>query len=96
MQISIALTIGLIINELVINSYKYAFSNSDSGKIKIRFNKLDNYFFSVKDNGIGYPTLEKMENVSSLGINLIKILVQQLKGSVSFFNDNGAVCNIRF
>jgi len=96
LPISQALTIGLIINELVINSYKYAFANTSKGKIKIRFNKKDKYFFSVKDNGVGYPLAEKMEDVSSLGINLIRILVQQLKGEVKFINENGAVCNISF
>ena len=96
LPISQALTIGLIINELVTNSYKYAFPVHSNGKIKIRFNKNENYFFSVKDNGVGYPTSEKLDEVSSLGINLIKILAQQLKGEVKFLSENGALCELRF
>jgi PAS domain S-box-containing protein len=96
MPISQALTIGLIINELVINSYKYAFTNKDSGKIKVRFNKNEKYFFSVGDNGVGFPLNKATESKSSLGMNLIQILVQQLKGEVEFFNDGGAVCKIKF
>jgi len=96
MQISIALTIGLIINELVINSYKYAFENRKEGKIKIKFNQQEKYYFSVADDGIGLPAAKEIESKNTLGMNLIQILVHQLRGELEFFNDGGAVCKIQF
>lgn len=77
--------LGLIINELVINSYKHAFDNSQ-GSIKISLNKgNDNFVLIVEDNGKGY----KIDaNNKSLGLRLIKTLVnEQLEGTIEHCNN---------
>lgn len=94
--ISQALTLGLVINELVINSYKYAFENVENGKIKVRFEKKGKHILRVSDNGIGYAEDFNFEKSSSLGINLVKILAKQLKGDVLFENKKGASCTLIF
>jgi two-component sensor histidine kinase len=81
---------------LVINSYKYAFENRKEGKIKIKFNQQEKYYFSVADDGIGLPAAKEIESKNTLGMNLIQILVHQLRGELEFFNDGGAVCKIQF
>ena len=96
MPISQALMIGLIINELVINSYKYAFNDQPSGKIKVRFEKKAKYILRVSDTGVGYKENYNFEKSSTLGLNLVKILSKQLKGDVLFENKNGAYCTLIF
>jgi hypothetical protein len=96
MPISQALIIGLIINELVINSYKYAFDHVEIGKIKIRFEKKGKHILRVSDNGVGYKEDYNFEKSNSLGLNLVKILAKQLKGDVLFENKKGAYCTLIF
>jgi len=96
MPISQALIIGLIINELVINSYKYAFDHIEIGKIKIRFEKKGKHILRVSDNGVGYKEDYNFEKSNSLGLNLVKILAKQLKGDVLFENKKGAYCTLIF
>jgi len=72
--------IGLIINELVTNSYKYAFKENH-GSIKVTLQKGENnsFILTVEDDGSGYT----QENFNSLGLKLIHTLVyEQLKGSM--------------
>ena len=45
--------------------------------------------FVLKDNGPGFPERTDIETVSSLGLRLIKSLVEQIEGQVKFYNDNG-------
>jgi len=73
--------IGLIINELVTNSYKYAFDNIKNGFIDIIFKKKDNrYLLIIKDNGKGFDMNKKRK---SLGLELVYGLIkEQLKGSI--------------
>jgi PAS domain S-box-containing protein len=96
MPISQALMIGLIINELVINSYKYAFEQKSEGQIKVRFEKKAKYILRVSDTGIGYSENYNFEKSNTLGLNLVKILSKQLKGDVLFENKNGAYCTLIF
>lgn len=88
---------GLIINELVSNSLKHAFNDVKQGEIEITFTLTQNeYSLIVKDNGKGFPDENNMHSSNSLGIRLIKILTEQLKGEVIFKNTRGAVCEIKF
>lgn len=80
--------LGLILNELVTNSLKYAFTK-DYGEIDIKLlNKNSKCIFLVKDNGKGLPENFNFENLDSLGLNLIKVLVKQLEGNVEFNSNN--------
>jgi len=80
LPLKVATYIGLIINELVTNSYKYAFKNRKSGKIDIfLFKKDGKNKLIIKDNGVGFKKNAK----KSLGLNLVYSLVQeQLKGKI--------------
>ncbi|WP_121628929.1 7TM diverse intracellular signaling domain-containing protein [Poseidonibacter antarcticus] len=79
---------GLVINELITNSFKHGFNNEDSGKINITlFNTKGEYHLLYRDNGRGYNPLEKKE---SLGLTLIETLVKkQLKASLKMESING-------
>lgn len=83
----IAEKLGLIINELVTNSYKYAFDNKSSGDINITARKQTKKLLelTVADNGVGFENVNK----GSYGIKLIKGLSHELNGKFLFNSDNG-------
>jgi two-component sensor histidine kinase len=89
--------VGIIINELLANSFKYAFNNDEEGIISITMKNRDNNFTIVfKDNGVGIPQSIIEGKSSGFGINLVKILVQQLKGNMQIENNNGSCYIIGF
>jgi two-component sensor histidine kinase len=92
-----AIPLGLIVNELVTNSYKHAFKKMDSGTITISFqkNETDNvYTLGVHDTGSGFDPKKIKSN--SLGMELIQMLADQLDGKMVFTNDNGTLAEISF
>ncbi len=90
-SIKTALPCGLIINELIINSAKYAFPDSKKGTISISLKSDENSLdLTVADNGIGMSKKEFKNQTKCLGLNLVKLLVEnQLKGKIIFNHDSG-------
>jgi two-component sensor histidine kinase len=88
-EIDRMIPIGLILNEIISNSLKYAFPDKQ-GLISIEFFKAgETYTLIVKDNGIGVPGNFDVKTSKSLGIQLIHMLSEQLDGSLVFGNDKG-------
>lgn len=87
LKIEEAIYCGIILNELVTNSFKYAFVDKQ-GLIFIHLTKSDRtYSLSVRDNGIGYNTKESFD---SLGLILVNTLAKnQLKGNITIDSTNG-------
>ena len=83
--------LGLIINEIISNSLKYAFKNRYKGTILIKLEKIGSGIFklTVSDNGIGFPENIDFKNTSSLGLQLVNELVKQLDGDIELNIDNG-------
>ncbi len=111
-DMDIAVPLGIIINELVSNSLKYAFAGRDKGLIQIKLfreecankgrrSKKDgyngtNFTLTVLDNGIGIPEDFNSEDSGSLGLQLVAILVDQLGGELELNRNNGTEFTIRF
>ena len=77
-----ALPCGLIANEIVSNSIKYAFKGKEHGLLKIVLRKMDDgYEMMIGDDGVGLPP-EDQRRKGSLGMNLISMLVDQLDGQL--------------
>ena len=99
-----AIPCGLIINELVSNSLKYAFPNGKIGEIRIVFTKdgensrngHSEYTMIVSDNGVGLPVDFDVKNCRSLGLTLVHTLIKQLRGNVDMCRDEGTRFNIKF
>lgn len=90
-----AIPLGLILNELLTNSLKYAFPKDRSGKIQVRIFKEElNIVFSYSDDGVGFRK-ENHIGSGTIGIQLIEILSRQLKGSSEFTSENGVVFRLR-
>lgn len=85
LDIDRAIPFGLILNELVSNSFKYAFPDGDeNGKIYIHLRKNgDHGFFEYTDNGIGLPEDTDERTNSSMGIRLMTRLVNQLQSNLN-------------
>lgn len=81
--------IGLIINEAVSNSFKYAFPDR-GGEILIEFTSSeDQFYLKIKDDGVGLPKEIQTEEFESLGIQLIKTLSEQLSAELTILEENG-------
>ncbi len=85
LDIDRAIPFGLILNELVSNSFKYAFPESDeNGKIYIHLRKNgDQGYFEYTDNGVGLPEDTDERANSSMGIRLMNRLVNQLQSKLN-------------
>ncbi len=98
LDIETALPCGLILNELITNSLKYAFPDGADGKIEIKFQKAaDNgYALVVGDNGRGFPEGVDFMKSPSLGLKLVNTLVKQLKGTIVMNATAGTEFKIEF
>ena len=99
LDINYAVPCGLILNELITNSFKYAFPGDRHGKIKITFQKGDGNMihFSVSDDGIGIPGDMDIRNTKSLGMHLIIALAEnQLHGEIILNRERGTEFKINF
>ncbi|MEO1053711.1 MAG: tetratricopeptide repeat protein [Bacteroidota bacterium] len=94
-----AIPLGLIMNELVTNAYKHAFSQTSNGSISVRFRKPDetNFYVSVSDNGVGFPPDLDLQRATSMGLQLVNGLTAQLGADFKFQSDqNGTSYCVTF
>ncbi|WP_116790505.1 histidine kinase dimerization/phosphoacceptor domain -containing protein [Flavobacterium psychrotrophum] len=95
-DVSQVVPVGLILNEAITNSVKYAFKGKGRGQINISFKNIaaELYELRIADNGGGI-TID-IEDTDSLGMNLIRGLGQDLNGTFEMYNEGGAVIKITF
>ena len=91
LNIDTAVSCGLIVNELVSNSLKYAFPEGAAGSIKIKSTRTNKQFFSIiyTDNGIGLPLSLDIENSKTLGLQLVSSLCEQIGGDLKMIGYAG-------
>ncbi len=96
-DINIAIPLGLIINELITNSLKHAFPDGRGGEITLDFHKKEDLFeLTVKDDGVGFPEDLDYRSTSSLGLQLVNSLTEQIDGEVKLEGTNGTCFKITF
>ena len=106
LNLDMAISCGLIINELITNAYKYAFpfvwmSEREVGydpTIKITGKRISDkeYQLSVLDNGIGIPFEVNFEKSESLGLKIVNLMAMQLSGNLELKRDKGTEFIITF
>lgn len=98
LDIDTAVPFGLILNELLTNSFKYAFNNNTYGKIHIEVTILLNgkYELTYFDNGPGLPEGFDLTKAKSLGMQLIYDLCRQIGGKIKYEYKNGSLFIITF
>ena len=92
-----AIPIGLIVNELLTNSFKYAFPNNRKGAIELNMERENSglMVLSVADDGVGQKQEEHAEN-KGFGKQMIDLLVHQLDGQLTYENTNGIKATLKF
>lgn len=95
-DIDTAIPCGLIINELVTNSIKYAFPDK-KGILKVELKPVSDYIeLIVADNGIGLTSDITLENTNTLGLKMVNSLVHQLEGTLELNRTGGTEFVIKF
>ena len=89
-------SIGLILNELISNSIKHAFTNTSENYLSISLsNNSSSIILVVKDNGPGFKNPLKLQGSETLGTELVQALAEKLKASIFFTNDQGAKVTLK-
>lgn len=90
LNVNSAIPLGMLLNELISNSFKYAFTNGTKGRIDIEVKNLGDQKFSVhyRDNGKGMESNLTLESPNSLGLTLIKTLLTQLEADYQLDTKN--------
>ena len=98
LDINTAIPCGLIVNELISNSLKYAFPDGEGGEILIKLSERTggNLTLIVSDNGIGLHKDLDFRDTKSLGLQLVNTLVEQLEGTIDLDRTEGTAFTIVF
>ncbi len=97
LEIDPAISVGLIVTELLSNCFKHAFPGKKSGEVTIMLSKdSENYLLEVADDGIGMPDDLDIKKTDSLGLLIVQSLTVQLKGTLEHYNDGGAKFKLSF
>lgn len=92
-----AIPLGLILNELISNSLKYAFKEKEEGEIKIKLTrKEEEISLEFSDNGKGLPENVNFRDTKTLGLQLVNTLVEQIRGEIGLINEHGVSFLIKF
>ncbi len=97
-NIEMALPLGLIMNELITNAYKYAFPGDKTGNIWVRLRPEyeDRFCIEICDDGIGLPQDFTMHSTQTMGSQIVGILVEQIEAKLEVSGNNGACFRILF
>ncbi len=88
---------GLIINEIISNSLKYAFPDNRDGIIFVNLKVVNNKVnIEVGDNGVGIPESVNIKNTQTLGLQLVDTLVEQINGTIKLSRKKGTIFSIEF
>ncbi len=97
LEITQAIPCGLLLNEILTNSYKHAFQGKNEGQIWVSFKKVgEELVYSIRDNGIGLPSNDEEKKRKSLGMTLIRTLGKQLQAETEIRSENGVLFEFKF
>jgi two-component sensor histidine kinase len=90
LDVDTVIPLGLILNELISNSLKYAFTEKKNGLLEVKLKKEgDDLRLSVKDNGRGLPVDWDISKLTSLGYQLVRSFAQKMKAELNVTGNNG-------
>lgn len=97
LDIDQAVPCGLIINEVINNSIRHAFNGDKEGTLEIIFRPDGSQvLLQIGDNGIGMDESIDFENPETLGLQLIRVLAEQIDAEIKLDRKNGVTYSIRF
>jgi two-component sensor histidine kinase len=102
LDVDTMIPLGLVLNELVSNSFKYAFpqdavhKENRIGILNILLEeKNEKLHLKVSDNGAGFPADMDVKSAKSFGLKMIRAFAQKLKATLDIYNNNGAVVEMQ-
>lgn len=95
-DIQTSIPLGLIINELYCNILKHAFPDQQEGNVTIELTEVEPKDFQLKISDNGQGMKKRTNNKKTLGIELVHLLVDQLRGKIKCYEDNGTTYCINF
>lgn len=98
LPIEMVMPLGLIVNELLTNAYKYAFPGNRTGNLKVELLPAgeDRWELIIEDNGIGLPDGFFDEKSRSMGMQIVHILIEQIEATLGIGSENGSRFRIIF
>ena len=97
LELDMAISCSLILNELLTNSFKYAFTDKNKGEISIEFyRKGKKYILVYKDDGKGFPEGIDPFKTKSLGLHIVKLSVKQIDGNMEIYGTKGIKFKFEF
>jgi len=97
LSVDTAVPCGLIVNEILSNALKHAFPDDRHGEIVVTLRRFDSMCkMTVRDNGVGLPGDDASESKRTLGLQLVRGLVQQIEGTYEVHHEGGAQFTITF
>ncbi|MGZ7095979.1 MAG: sensor histidine kinase, partial [Methanobacterium sp.] len=103
LNVETAIPCGLIVSELVSNSLKYAFPpnirdfEEEKGEIFVGLKSVGDFIqLRIYDNGIGFPEGRDYNNLDTLGLRLVNVLVNQIDGQIELDNSDGVDFKVKF
>ena len=89
--------LGIIINELLTNIMKHAFTDRSDGLITVSAElKGNRVSLAIRDNGIGLPETVDFENSTGFGLKLVSMLIKQIAGTIRIERGNGTQVILEF
>jgi two-component sensor histidine kinase len=98
LDVNTAIPCGLIINELISNALEHAFPGGRPGEIRVRFEPDGDgrFLLEVADTGVGIPEGVDLDKAESLGLQIVRLLVEQLDGTITLHRREGTRYAISF
>ncbi len=92
-----AMPVGIIINELFTNIFKYAFEGKEGGAVLIKLEKEENMVtLTINDNGTGIIERDDKNRSPGFGLTIVKMLTEQLRGTYTVENVKGVQSVVKF
>jgi PAS domain S-box-containing protein len=93
-----AIPAGLIVNELLTNALRHAFPPATKGTVWVRLHSRDgnNVELVVKDDGMGFPSGADVEEATTMGLAIVRTLVEQMQATLTTDTGRGITYTIRF
>jgi two-component sensor histidine kinase len=98
LSIDTAVPCGLVINELISNALKHAFPDGRDGEIRLEFHQVETgrFVLTVHDDGVGFAPDPVLTKPSTLGLQLVNTLVDQLEGTIAYDHSDGTTIRVVF
>jgi two-component sensor histidine kinase len=98
LNLDTAIPCRLMLQELLSNCFKHAFPGDRAGEIRITLHTTpqETYILSVSDTGVGFPAGLDFRQTTSLGLQLVCLLTEQLDGTITLQHQHGTTFTITF